>query len=78
MRGGSGAGCQGQSAERERLRHISAVVRPRVAGLGDGSGTAASGNARWIDTDVEFSDEEDGDELPIAPVIVGAGVAVRF
>jgi outer membrane protein W len=37
-----------------------------------------TGNVQWIDTDAEFADDEDGDKLPIAPLIVGAGVALRF
>lgn len=37
-----------------------------------------TGNVQWIDTDAEFADDEDGDKLPISPVIVGAGVALRF
>jgi outer membrane protein W len=39
---------------------------------------AVTGNVQWIDTDAEFDDEDGGDSLPISPVIVGAGVALRF
>jgi outer membrane protein len=37
-----------------------------------------TGNVQWIDTDAQFADDEEEDELPIAPLVVGAGVALRF
>lgn len=38
-----------------------------------------TGNVQWIDTKARFSDDPDADDsLPISPVVVGAGVALRF
>ena len=44
--------------------------------LGDRWGL--TGNVQWIDTDIQFADDQEDDELPLAPVIVGAGVALSF
>jgi outer membrane protein W len=44
--------------------------------LGDRWGL--TGNVQWTDTDAELDDADDGETLPISPIVVGGGVALRF